>query len=182
MEPTKAQYLFLNGGFAPYDEAKIHVLTPAMKYGATVYEGIRGYFEEENSNIYLFRLDDHLKRLFQSMEMAWMKPPYSLDEFRQDTIDTVRKNEFHQDIHIRLMVFVQSDDGSMTSQEPVGVAIAAFQWTEVRASRKQVSIVGSALGGEFQMPLLRRGLSARVITKIAGSRESRRPITDTTTS
>ncbi len=126
MEPTKAQYLFLNGEFPAYGEAKIHVLTPAVKYGATVYEGIRGYFAEENSNIYLFRLDDHLKRLFQSMEMAWMKPPYSLEEFRQHIIDTVRKNEFHQDIHIRLMVFVQSDDGGMTSQEPVGVAIAAL--------------------------------------------------------
>jgi branched-chain amino acid aminotransferase len=126
MEPTKAQYLFLNGGFAPYDKAKIHVLTPAVKYGATVYEGIRGYFAEENSNIYLFRLNDHLKRLYQSMEMAWMKPPYSLDEFRQHTIDTVKKNEFHRDIHVRLMVFVQSDDGSMTSQKPVGVAIAAL--------------------------------------------------------
>ena len=126
MDPLKPKYLFLNGEFVLYEEAKIHVLTPAVKYGATVYEGIRGYFVKEDSDIYLFRLNDHLKRLSQSMEMAWIKPPYGLDEFRNHTISLVKKNEFHEDIHIRIMVFIRSDDGSMTSREPVGVAIAAL--------------------------------------------------------
>ena len=126
MEQTKVKYLFLNGGFVPYEEAKIHVLTPAVKYGATVYEGIRGYFVAEEDEIYLFRLDDHLQRLFQSMELAWMKPPFSLEDFRRNTIDIIKKNEFREDIHIRIMVFVLSDDGSMTSLGPIGAAIAAL--------------------------------------------------------
>jgi len=120
------KYLFLNGQVVDYDDAKIHVLTPAMKYGATVYEGIRGYWISDADDIYLFRLDDHLKRLFQSMELAWMEPPYSIDGFKDHIIELVTKNAFRQDIHIRIMVFVMSDDGSMTSRGPVGSAIAAL--------------------------------------------------------
>lgn len=126
MDQTKVKYLFLNGAFVPYEDAKIHVLTPAVKYGATVYEGIRGYWIVDKSDIYLFRLDDHLKRLFHSMEMTWMKPPFGFDEFRQQTIDLIKKNDFREDIHIRIMVFVLSDDGGMTSLGPVGAAIAAL--------------------------------------------------------
>jgi len=126
MDQTKVKYVFLNDAFVAYEDAKIHVLTPAVKYGATVYEGIRGYWVAEKGDIYLFRLDDHLKRLFQSMEMTWMKPPFSFEEFRRQTIDLIKKNEFHEDIHIRMMVFVLSDDGGMTSLGPVGAAIAAL--------------------------------------------------------
>lgn len=126
MSPAKAKFLFLNGSYAPYEEAKIHVLAPAVKYGATVYEGIRGYFAPEESEIYLFRLDDHLRRLFQSMEMTWIKPPYDFAELREHTIETVRKNEFREDIHIRIMAFIQSDDGGMTSRDASGLAIAAL--------------------------------------------------------
>jgi branched-chain amino acid aminotransferase len=126
MGELKAKYIFLNGDFVEYEDAKIHVLTPAVKYGATVYEGLRGYWVPKDNQLYLFRFDDHLKRLFQSMELAWMKPPYSLEEFKSHIIALVKKNEFRQDIHIRVMVFVRSDDGSMISTGPIGAAIAAL--------------------------------------------------------
>lgn len=126
MGSTKARYLFLNGGCVPYDEAKVHVLAPAMKYGATVYEGIRGYFDERDSQIYLFRIQDHLRRLYQSMEMTWIKPPFDLAELERHTIETVKKNEFREDIHIRIMAFIQSDDGGMTSRDSTGIAIATL--------------------------------------------------------
>jgi branched-chain amino acid aminotransferase len=126
MDNPKAKYIFLNGQLVPYADARIHVLTPAAKYGATVYEGIRGYWSPEENQIYLFRLDDHLRRLFHSMEMTWMKPPYSLEEFKGHVIHLIKKNDFEEDIHIRIMVFVLSDDGSMISTEPVGAAIAAL--------------------------------------------------------
>lgn len=126
MNNPKAKYIFLNGQFVAYEDAKIHVLTPATKYGATVYEGIRGYWVPEDNELYLFRLDDHLKRLFHSMEMTWMKSPYTLDEFKKYVINLIKKNEFKQDIHIRIIVFVLSDDGSMISTDPIGAAIAAL--------------------------------------------------------
>lgn len=126
MPEAKAKYIFLNGQYVPYEDAKIHVLTPAAKYGATVYEGLRGYWVDSRDQLYLFRLDDHIKRLFHSMEMTWMKPPYSFDEFKQHIVGVIKKNEFRQDIHIRIMVFVLSDDGSMISMNPIGSAIAAL--------------------------------------------------------
>jgi len=126
LSEAKAKYLFLDGRMVPYEEAKIHVLTPAAKYGATVYEGIRGYWVPSEDQLYLFRLDDHIRRLFHSMEMTWMEPPYSFDEFKQNIFELIKKNEFRKDIHIRIMVFVLSDDGSMISMGPVGAAIAAL--------------------------------------------------------
>jgi branched-chain amino acid aminotransferase len=126
MNQPKAKHIFLNGKFVAYKDAKIHVLTPAVKYGATVYEGIRGYWVPEEKQMYLFRLHDHLKRLFHSMEMTWMKPPFTLDEFQEHVINLIKKNAFKQDIHIRIMVFVISDDGSMISTGPIGTAIAAL--------------------------------------------------------
>lgn len=126
MEDMNVRYLFLNGEYVDYQDAKIHVLTPAVKYGATVYEGIRGYWNPENNQMYLFRLDGHLQRLFHSMEMTWMKPPFTIDDFRANIINLIKKNEFKQDIHLRIMVFVISDDGSMISTGPVGTAIAAL--------------------------------------------------------
>ena len=126
MNNPKAKYIFLNGQFVSYVDAKIHVLTPAAKYGATVYEGIRGYWVPEENELYLFRLDDHLRRLFHSMEMTWMKPPYTLDEFKKHIISLIQKNDFKEDIHIRIMVFVLSDDGSMISTAPIGASIAAL--------------------------------------------------------
>ncbi len=114
MGTLRAKHMLLNGKFVGYEEAKIHVLTPAVKYGATVYEGMRGYYVQEQNEVYLFRLDDHLIRLFQSMELAWMNPPFGASEFRRQIIELIKKNEYREDIHIRIMVFIQSDDGGMT--------------------------------------------------------------------
>jgi len=120
------KYLFLNGDFVDYEEAKIHVLTPSVKYGATVYEGIRGYWMAEENQLNLFRLDDHLNRLFQSMELTWMKFLYTTEQFKDFIIELIKKNGFKEDIHIRIMILVISDDGSMISTEPMGSAIAAL--------------------------------------------------------
>src|SRR5713226_5223115 len=63
------QYLSMNGEIVPFADAKIHTLAPAVKYGAAVFEGIRGYWNERRKDMYLFRLEEHLKRLHFSMKV-----------------------------------------------------------------------------------------------------------------
>ena len=55
--------VYFNGEFVPWDQAKIHAFSPAVKYGASVFEGIRGYWNADKQKLYLFRLQDHIERI-----------------------------------------------------------------------------------------------------------------------
>ncbi len=79
MGNSKANFLFLNSKFVAYEKAKIYILTPSIKYGVAIYEETRGYWVTEDNQIYLFRLNDHLRRLFQSIELTWMKALYTFE-------------------------------------------------------------------------------------------------------
>src|SRR5215470_14457431 len=63
------KYLSMNGEIVPFADAKIHTLTPGVKYGTAVFEGIRGYWNERRKDMYLFRLEEHLNRLHFSMKV-----------------------------------------------------------------------------------------------------------------
>lgn len=119
------KYIFFNGQIIPYGEAKVHVMTPAMKYGATVFEGIRGYWSIEKEDIFLFRLEDHLLRLLQSVRLMRMEFNHTLEQMAKWVISVVRANELRQDMHIRQMVFVEGR-GPSHACSPVGMSIAAM--------------------------------------------------------
>src|SRR5258708_7435903 len=61
------KYMSMNGEIVPFADAKVHVLSPCVKYGAAVFEGIRGYWNAARKDMYLFRLAEHLDRLQFSM-------------------------------------------------------------------------------------------------------------------
>ncbi len=67
MSPPK--FLSMDGRLTPYAEAQVHVLAPAITYGATVFEGVRGYWSAARQDCLLFRLDDHLERLAFSIRV-----------------------------------------------------------------------------------------------------------------
>src|SRR4051794_38421552 len=77
----KAELIWMNGEFVPWDEAKVHVLTHGLHYGTGVFEGIRCYGTKEGPAV--FRHQDHLKRLYQSAELFYMPIPFELEELRQ---------------------------------------------------------------------------------------------------
>ena len=119
-----AKYVFLDGEIVPWDEAKVHVFSPIAKYAAGVFEGIRGYWNAEREEMYLFRLADHMARLHHSQ--AFMRFDEMIDGTRlmEKTVDLVRANEFRETIHIRVMVYVDGE-GDVGARGPVGVAITA---------------------------------------------------------
>ena len=71
----KVEFLYFDGKIVPYEQATVHMLSPAVKYGASVFEGLRGYWNQEKNQLFVFRLTDHAKRLQQSMKRcAWIGP------------------------------------------------------------------------------------------------------------
>lgn len=118
--------LMLNSKVVPYEEARVHVLSSAFKYGITVYEGLRAYRNERTGEIYGFRLREHFERLLRSMKVARMSTGLGAADFERQLIELVRANELHEDLHMRVQVYVDEDDGRIGATEPVSVAMAAI--------------------------------------------------------
>ncbi len=89
--------IYLDGKYLPSEEAKISVFDHGLLYGDGVFEGIRCY------NGYVFKLDEHLERLYDSAKSLMLKIPIQIDELRQAVLETLRRNELREG-YIRLIV------------------------------------------------------------------------------
>lgn len=115
--------IWLNGKIMPVKEAKINVLSPTAQFGANVFEGIRCYWNEEEEQLYAFRLKEHYDRLLQSIRLFGLESPYSAEDFENYMKDVVKANQYKEDIAVRQTVFVDGF-GSWFSTLPVGMFIA----------------------------------------------------------
>lgn len=102
------EYVYLNGQYIESDKAVIPVRTHAFLYGTSVFEGIRAYYNEEENQMYAFRVEEHYKRLLASAKVMWMKSPYSLNEYAQITKELLKKNNYRTDAYIRPTLFKSS--------------------------------------------------------------------------
>ena len=105
MDELKADYVWMDGEYVKWDEAKVHVTTHALHYGTGVFEGIRGYWNEERENLYLFRLKDHVARLFRSSKIYRMDIPYSPSEVGEFCKTIVKKNSIRETCYLRPVVY-----------------------------------------------------------------------------
>lgn len=121
---SRPRLLMMNGKVIPYEDARVHVLSTAMKYAASVYEAMRGYWSDADQQLYVFRLRDHLRRLERSAKIARIALPADLDRLELDVLEIIRANELREDLHVRLIVFVDTEDGGLSSREPVGYVVA----------------------------------------------------------
>ena len=118
------KFTVMNGNLTPYEDSRIHVMAPAITYAASVFEGIRGYWNGEEERLYLFRLDEHLERLQFSMRLMRFEDPPSSEVLRSQMLRLVKANGFRADIYIRLAVYVDGD-GMVASTGPIGYSIVA---------------------------------------------------------
>ncbi|MCX7832428.1 MAG: branched-chain-amino-acid transaminase [Actinobacteria bacterium] len=126
MPIQKVKFIWMNGKFVPWDEANIHVLSHALHYGSGVFEGIRAY-ENENGT-FIFRLKDHIIRLFESAKIYFMEIPYSIEEICEATKELLRKNELRAG-YIRPIAFRgYGEMGLNPLNSPVDVVIATWPW------------------------------------------------------
>ena len=141
----KAELIWMNGDFVPWDEAKVHVLSHGLHYGTGVFEGIRCYETERGPAI--FRHRDHLERLEQSAALYELPVPYGVDELRDATHELIRRNGLRS-CYIRPLAFRgYGEMGLHAASAPVDVTIAVWSW-------------GAYLGEEGK----RHGVRAKVST------------------
>lgn len=94
-------YAFFQGQFIPLEDAKIGIMTNAFHYGSAVFEGIRGNWNSEQKQMYIFRLREHYERLVNGCKVMNIALPYSIDEMCRKTIELVAMCGFQEDTYIR---------------------------------------------------------------------------------
>lgn len=160
--------LSLNGKVVPYADANVHMLTPALKYGAAVFEGIRGYWNEGHQQMYLFRLDDHLERLRYAMRVMRFDEVYSLDYMRKALIDLLVASNFRETVHIRMIAFLDGD-GELTATGPVGLAIAALPRADKgKPQGLRVNVSSWRRISDTSMPARLKSISNYLNSRLAG--------------
>jgi branched-chain amino acid aminotransferase len=102
-------YAFFHNEFVPLSEAKIGVMTHALHYGCAIFEGIRGNWNEEQKQMYLFRLKEHYERLHNGCQVLKIDLPYSIEKLCQITVELVEKCGFQEDIYIRPLAYKSSE-------------------------------------------------------------------------
>jgi len=126
---AKPRLLNMSGKIVHYEDARVHVLSTAMKYAASVYEAMRAYWSDADQQLYVFRLREHLRRLERSAKIARIPLPADAARLERETLEIIRANGLREDLHVRLIVFVDTDDGGLASREPVGYVIAPIPTT-----------------------------------------------------
>ena len=102
-------YAYFHKEFVPLEEAKIGVMTHALHYGTALFEGIRGNWNSEQQQIYIFRLREHYERLLSGCRVLKIELPYTIDELCRITVELVERCGFQEDIYIRPLAYKSSE-------------------------------------------------------------------------
>ncbi|GAB4489044.1 MAG: branched-chain amino acid transaminase [Thermodesulfovibrionales bacterium] len=122
----KTDKIWMDGRLVDWDDAKVHVLTHTLHYGLGVFEGIRCYKTGRGSAI--FRLDEHVERLFTSAHIFLLDIPYTREQIRNAIIETVRANRLRE-CYIRPLAYIgYGGMGLYPKDNPINVSIAAWPW------------------------------------------------------
>jgi branched-chain amino acid aminotransferase len=105
--PTSIAYF--KKEYVPLAEANLNIITNFMHYGTCIFEGIRGNWNQEKQELYLFRLKEHYQRLLMGCRVLKIKLPYSAEELCDITVQMARKCEFKEDIYVRPLAYKSSE-------------------------------------------------------------------------
>ena len=122
---SKIKAVTMNGNLMPLNEAKVSITAPGLSYAALVFEGIRAYWNENDKELFVFRLDDHLKRFANSMKILKFEKTPSLDLIKKQIIENIIANNYKEDIYIRLQGYID-DWGEMALRSPVSTSIVSY--------------------------------------------------------
>ena len=122
---SKIKVVTMNGNLMPLNEAKVSITAPGLSYAALVFEGIRAYWNENDKELFVFRLDDHLKRFANSMKILKFEKTPSLDLIKKQIIENLIANDYKEDIYIRLQGYID-DWGEMALRSPVSTSIVSY--------------------------------------------------------
>jgi branched-chain amino acid aminotransferase len=102
-------YAYFQKKFMPLADAKINVMTNCIHYGGAIFEGIRGNWNPEKKQMYIFRIREHYQRMLDGSKVLMMDIPYSIDDLCQITVELAQRNNMQEDMYIRPLVYKSSE-------------------------------------------------------------------------
>ncbi len=125
---TEAKYIWMDGKFVDWHDAKVHVLSHTLHYGNGAIEGTKAY-KTHDGRCAIFKLKEHTKRLLNSSKMTLMNVPFSEDELNKAQVELLQKNELTEGAYIRPLVYLgYGVMGLYHKDAPVNVSISAWEW------------------------------------------------------
>jgi branched-chain amino acid aminotransferase len=130
MKEKGGEFVWFDGKFVKWEDAKVPIFTHALHYGTAVFEGIRGY--AARNNLYVFRLQDHMERLHRSAGVYSITLPFSAKELARATTELLQKNKIKESCYIRPLTFVgmHGIDLNVTKNSPTHTVIITFPFAK----------------------------------------------------
>jgi branched-chain amino acid aminotransferase len=100
-----SKYAFFKGEIVPIEEAKVSIMTHAFNYGTGCFEGIRGYWNGQEGQLFVFRLKEHYERMLRSARILRITLPYTADDLSAITLDLLRREGYREDVYIRPLAY-----------------------------------------------------------------------------
>ena len=163
-----AKVIFMNGEFKPAEQGVIPVRTHGFSYGTGCFEGIRGYWNEEDQQVYLFRLREHYVRFLNSCKILQISLPYTVEQLVDISIELVKRNDQRCDVYLRPMAYKGDEiigvrlhnleDHLIITSEPFGnyvaitglhCGVSSWRRIEDNAIPARAKITGSYVNSAF---------------------------------
>ena len=140
-----ATTVYANGTFCRYDEAKVGLLTHGLQYGTGCFEGIRGYWQPEDRDLYLVLLREHYDRLRTSAKILTITLPHTTDELIDITVELCARNRFETDVYLRPCTFKAAEDiGVRLHGVPDAFAIVPVPFTSYLEAGRGLNVCVSS--------------------------------------
>ncbi|MBI2854886.1 MAG: branched-chain amino acid transaminase [Chloroflexi bacterium] len=122
-------YAYFKKNLVPFSQANLSVMTHAFHYGTAVFEGIRGNWNKEEHQVYLFRVQEHYQRLLNNAKLLRFNVPYTAEELTRITIELAQKEDLKEDQYVRPIIYTASEAlWVRLHQVEVEVAIFIIPW------------------------------------------------------
>lgn len=125
---TEAKYIWMDGEFTPWNDAKVHVLSHTLHYGNGAIEGTKAY-KTVDGRCAIFKLNEHTQRLINSSKMTMLDVPFSVEELNKAQVELLQKNELFDGAYLRPLVYLgYGVMGLYHKEAPVQVSVSAWEW------------------------------------------------------
>jgi len=110
MMPSQNRYAFFKGEVRPLEEAKVGIMASAVNYGTGIFEGIRGYWNGEDEQLYLFRLREHFERFLRNCRFLLIELPYTVEALCEATLELLQQEGFKTDVYVRPLAYKSAEE------------------------------------------------------------------------
>jgi branched-chain amino acid aminotransferase len=170
----KADKIWMDGKLVAFEDSKVHVLTHALHYGIGVFEGIRAYKGADGRSA-IFRLREHVQRLYDSAHIVLMEIPFSGDQLEQACVEVLKANRLEAG-YLRPLAFFGAGAMGVGATNPVQVIVAAWPWgaylSEEGLKRGIRAKVSSFNRMHVNVQMVRAKISGQYVNSFLATREA----------